>query len=226
MTLTFSHDFNKCTTCQAMVEENDRLRAELESARSRLILPGWELPISSETLHQLRIMARDGTEATRYDVYVADLDRLKQWNAATGSQMLTDSYLTPALAVRRGDAILEGCVDNADMFLFIFPSGAGDAAIYAKQDALRHAPIPEATRQRFVRALCRLRHGEIEGDRVWSRYLLGRESIVDYPTMTIRAFHDAAPAELESIFFQGDAGVFQAKNAETRGGLIGAAQPC
>jgi hypothetical protein len=204
-----------------------QLRGALVGALSRLILPGWELPISGETLYRIRqlaehgaIAARDGRPAARYDVYIADLDRLKQWNTATGSQPATDAFLTPALAVRRGDAVLEGCVDNADMFIFIFPSGAGDDAIHAKLRALREAPIPAATRQAFVRALCRLRHGEIEGDRVWGRYLTGQEAVVDYPTMTIRAFHDATPGELESIFFGGDRGVFAAKNADTRGVLV------
>lgn len=196
------------------------LRAELAGARSRLISPGWNLPISAETLRQLRIIARDGSSAARYDVYVSDLDRLKQWNTATGSQALTDSYLIPALAVRRGDALLEGKVDDADMFIFVFPSGAGDDAIHAKQAALRHAPIAVATRQAFVQALCRLRHGEVEGDRVYGRYLTGQESIVDYPTMTVHAFHDVAPDELEAIFFGGDRGVFRAKALDARGGLV------
>lgn len=210
----------QCTTCTAKDQEIARLTAELAATQQRLILPGWNVPINGQTLHELRIMARDGHAATRYDVYIGDLDRLKQWNTATGSQLITDSYLAPALAVRRGDALLEGAVDNADMFIFVFPSGAGDTAIYAKQSALRHAPIPLAIRRSFVQALCRLRHGEIEGDRAYGRYLAGQEEIVDYPTMTIRAFHDVAPADLEPIFHSGDTGVFQAKAVNQRGGLV------
>jgi hypothetical protein len=201
-----------------------QLRAELSATRQRLICPRWNMPCPSETLAQLRIAARDGTPATLVDAYMADLDFLKQWNTATGSEARTDAIIAPALAVRRGDALIHGKVDDGDMFLFVFPAGTGDAAMEAKHTALRtghiagweqpYAPPTVSERRAFVKAVCERRYGPEAGTRAYGRYLTGQLEFVDYPTLTIQAFHALPVAGLEQIFWHGDCGIFAAKARE------------
>jgi hypothetical protein len=209
MATTILHDVGStCTACETKDREIERLRA-------LLISPGWGIPIAGETLEQLRVVARGATEASQYvDAFVGDWDYLKQWNIAAGSQERTNSWARPALTSRPGDGLFRGQVDGADMFMFVFPAGQGEAGMQNIKDRLRLADVKEHERRRFAQAVCRRRWGPFVGD---VRYVLHRLgwtiSTPLYPTITTRAFLNVHVSELESIFFHGDSAVFEQKLA-------------
>lgn len=197
-----------CTTCVDKDQEITRLRA-------LLISPGWGIPIAGETLDQLRVVARGATEATAYvDAFVGDWDYLKQWNIAAGSQERTNSWARPALTSRPGDGLFRGQVDGADMFMFVFPAGQGEAGMANIKARLSEADITEQERRRFAQAVCRRSLGPFVGDvRYWLHRAGWAIKTPLHPTITTRAFLGVHVSELESIFYNGDAAVFEAKLA-------------
>lgn len=197
-----------CTTCL----EKDQMIARL---RQLLISPGWGIPIAGETLDRIRVIARGATEASALvDADIGDWDYLKQWNIAAGSQERTNTWARPALTLREGDGLVRGQVDGADMFMFVFPAGQGDAGMAAIKARLAQAEITPAERQRFAQAVCRRRWGPFIGDvRYWLHRCGWHISTPLYPTITTRSFRGVPVSELESIFYHGDAAVFEAKLA-------------
>jgi hypothetical protein len=198
----------------------DRLRAELLGTQARLISPGWQLPIAGETLYQLQVLLRSGSLASYVDAALADIDNLKEWNTATGSEHLTDSFLVPGLTLRVGDCILAGKRDDGDMFLFLFPAGMGEQAMAAKHAAMRNEVISQEIRNRYVWAVCHKYHNADEAERRYQQYLRGESDIIDYPTMTTRLFAHIRREQLEHIFFHGDREIFEAKALGQRGTTI------
>lgn len=209
MHATILHDVGgTCTTCEVKDREIARLR-------TLLISPGWGIPIAGETLDRLHVTARGATEATQYvDAFVGDWDYLKQWNIAAGSQERTNSWARPALTLREGDGLFRGQVDGADMFMFVFPAGQGESGMAAIKERLSEADITEQERRRFAQAVCRRSLGPFVGDaRYWLHRLGWTIKTPLYPTITTRAFLGIHVSELESIFYNGDAAVFEAKLA-------------
>lgn len=203
-----THDYGTCGSCQALEQEITRLR-------TLLISPGWGVPVAGETLNRVRIMARGALDnATHADVFMGDLDYLKQWNIAAGSQERTNEFIRPALTLRLGDCLVIGQVDGADMFIFAFPAGQGDAAMAAIGERLRQADITNEERNLFARTVCRRREGPLFGD---VRYLLHRLGWTIptplYPTITTRGYYNVPVEDLESIFLYGDKAVFDQKAA-------------
>jgi hypothetical protein len=188
--------------------------------RQRMISPGWGIPIAGETLARIRVLAREPgmrghlVEVNRVDAFMGDLDYLKQWNIAAGSQERTNALIRPALTLRLGDCAVIGQVDGADMFLFAFPAGQGDAAMAAIAARLRQADVTEDERRRFARAVCRRREGPLAGDVRYAAHLAGwRIAQPLYPTLTVRGYYHVPVCELEHIFFHGDRAVFDQKAA-------------
>jgi len=214
-TTILSHNPAACLYCTALEAEIVRLRADLDATRDLLISPGWGIPIAGETLKRLRVVARGTDRSAEYvDAYVGDWDYLKQWNIAAGSQERTNSWARPALTLREGDGLFRGQVDGADMFMFVFPAGQGEAGMQAIQERLAGADITERERHLFAQAVCRRSLGPFVGDaRYWLHRLGWTIKTPLYPTITTRAFHNVHVSELESIFYNGDAAVFEAKLA-------------
>lgn len=197
---------------------------EIERLRARLISPGWGVPIAGETLDRIRLLARVPgqrghlVEVTHADVFMGDLDYLKQWNIAAGSQERTNAFIRPALTLRLGDCLVIGQVDGADMFVFAFPAGEGDMAMAAINARLKDADITEAERLRFARAVCRRREGPLPGDIRYAAHLAGwRIGVPLYPTITTKGFYNVPIGEIEQIFLYGDTAVFDAKMARGMG---------
>jgi hypothetical protein len=207
-TFSLSHNPAACLNCIAMEQEIARLRA-------LLISPGWGIPIAGETLDQLRVVARGATEEAQHvDAFVGDWDYLKQWNIAAGSQERTNSWARPALTSRPGDGLFRGQVDGADMFMFVFPAGQGEIGMANIKARLAEADITEAERRRFAQAVCRRSLGPFVGDvRYWMHRLGWTIKASLHPTITTRAFLGVHVSELENIFYNGDATVFEAKLA-------------
>lgn len=203
-----SHNPSACRNCIAMDQEITRLR-------TLLISPGWGIPIAGETLDQLRVVARGATAATEHvDAFIGDWDYLKQWNIAAGSQERTNSWARPALTLREGDGLFRGQVDGADMFMFVFPAGQGETGMANIKARLAEADITERERHRFAQAVCRRSLGPFVGDlRYWIHRAGWKIKTPLYPTITTRAFLGVHVSELESIFYNGDAAVFEAKLA-------------
>lgn len=188
---------------------------EVERLRSLLISPGWGVPIAGETLNRIRILARGSTvEATHADVFMGDLDYLKQWNIAAGSQERTNEFIRPALTLRLGDCLVIGQVDGADMFMLAFPAGQGDAGMASINERLRAADITEEERRRFARAVCRRREGPLAGDIRYALHLAGWHIPTPlYPTITTTGYYGVPVEDIEQIFLYGDKAVFDQKAA-------------
>ena len=201
--------------CAPLYAEIARLQAELDAASALLISPGWGIPIAGETLKRLHICARGAVEEAQYvDAFIGDWDYLKQWNIAAGSQERTNTWARPALTLREGDGLFRGQVDGADMFMFVFPVSQGDAGMENIKARLAEADITYPERLRFAQAVCRRRWGPFVGDaRYWLHRCGWHISTPLWPTITTRAFHGVHVRELENIFYNGDAAVFQAKLA-------------
>lgn len=209
-----------CTTCTDKDREIENKDQEIAQLRERMISPGWGVPIAGETLARIRVLARTPgqrgvwEEVTHADVFMGDLDYLKQWNIAAGSQERTNEFIRPALTLRLGDCLVIGQVDGADMFLLAFPAGQGDQAMAAINQQLRTAEITEQERRRFARALCRRSLGPFVGDVRYAAHRAGwRLPQPTYPTITTRGYYNVPVADMETIFFHGDKAVFDVKLA-------------
>ena len=221
MTAKLYHNFNICATCQAMVAENERLRTELDATRALLISPGWGVPISGKVLADIHVLARvpgqpgAHVETEWVDVALFDLDYLKQLNIAAGSQGRTNEWIRPALTMRReGDHMLRGQVDGADMFMALFAAGTGDAGMAYIEAELAAAPMTDAERLLFVRAVCRRRDGPLFGDMRYLLHRLGwRIAQPPHPTLTKRMCYGVHVSKLEQLFHYGDRAVFDQKAA-------------
>jgi hypothetical protein len=203
-----THDYGTCDTCQALEQEIIRLR-------TLLISPGWGVPVAGETLNRVRILARGSTtEATHADVFMGDLDYLKQWNIAAGSQERTNEFVRPALTLRLGDCLVIGQVDGADMFMLAFPAGQGDAGMASITERLKAADITDAERNKFAQAVCRRREGPLAGDIRYALHRAGwRISTPLYPTITTTGYYNVPVDQIETIFLYGDKAVFDQKAA-------------
>lgn len=194
--------------------------SEIERLRALLISPGWGVPIAGETLNRIRILARDPArfggliEVSHADVFMGDLDYLKQWNIAAGSQERTNEFIRPALTLRLGDCLVIGQVDGADMFMFAFPAGQGDAGMASINERLKAADITDAERQRFARAVCRRREGPLFGDMRYALHRAGwKISTPLWPTITTKGYYGVPVEQIETIFLYGDKAVFSQKLA-------------
>lgn len=107
-TLTLTHEYAVCTTCQAMVSENARLRAEIARLE-------WD-----ETIGMFNAAggyrAIDALPAGKYALVFCDIDYLKTINGATGNHVQTNRYLADGLKIRPGEIAIRLMGDE---FLFI-----------------------------------------------------------------------------------------------------------
>lgn len=197
------------------------LRAQNAELAERMISPGWGVTISGQTLADIHVLARvpghpgEHVEVDYVDACLFDLDYLKQLNIAAGSQGRSNEWIRPALTMRRaGDHLLRGQVDGADMFMAVFPAGFGDTSMAYIEAQLAAAPLTDAERRLFVRAICRRREGSFLGD---IRYLLHRLgwkiAQPPHPTITKRMYYRVHVSELEQLFHYGDRAVFDQKAA-------------
>lgn len=96
------------------------------AAMARMLIdPAWQIPIAAYTRNLVATLPN----TQLVDVFLADVDDLKELNAATGHQPRSDALIRPALQVRRGDALVIGKGDSGDQVLFVFPAGDGLGAI-------------------------------------------------------------------------------------------------
>ena len=133
MTTELYHNFNRCSTCQAMVAENTRLTTELDAARWNPLLEMYNLAGGLAAIAAL--------PAGTYAVVFCDIDRLKRLNSATGNHIQTNRYLAQGLKVRRGEIAFQFLGDE---FVFILTDwrGYADPAAFAERIEAQLAAQP------------------------------------------------------------------------------------
>lgn len=110
-----------------------------------LIDPAWQVPIPAYTRKLVNQLGN-----VPVDMFLADVDDLKELNAATMHQPRSDALIRPALQVRSSDALVIGKGDMGDQVLFVFPAGDGLGAIRRIQAELRAAPLTSQERARLI----------------------------------------------------------------------------
>lgn len=197
------------------------LRAEVAALSARMICPGWGVTIAGQTLDDIQVLARVAGQPGAYvdaeyvDVCMFDIDYLKQMNIAAGSQGHSNEWIRPALTLRReSDRLARGQVDGADMFMALFEAGTGDGGIAYIEEQLTKAPMTDAERQLFIRAVCRRSLGPLFGDIRYLLHLAGwKHRQPAHPTITKRMYYAVHVSELEQLFAYGDKAVFDQKAA-------------